>query len=192
MIIIKRSDVQEVNNHILSKEAKEFKETLDRMAKFAPEGIKVTVNIDAVQDNDDPSIIYPIQHETIIPAKYHMQFNSTRKVLFFKENDLTMLDHYLFHYLCEEFAEHHKFYINSDFWELLLKDIEEMNLSYSQNSFRNSLARLVKSKLIFKVKKGIYVLNKAYIFAGPLINRLPSIEEQFNSQTPLLLKNKKK
>lgn len=142
-------------------------------------GTIINLTIGRTSDGCDPATYYPLQSQIPIPERYHMQFESTRRILFSPENKLSNRDLYLFHFLCEKFAEHLKFYVNAEFWAQVQKDMECMGIGFAKGSVANSLSKLVKCSLILKHEKGIYSLNKILIYAGPLSSRISSIQNQF-------------
>ena len=142
----------------------------------------IDVIIDTVPNDLDSSIQYPVKYTLNIPQRYFMQFESARHVLYNPDNKLTLIDFYLFHYLCDHYSQFNQFFIAAPFWYSINQDMQRLKLTYSQQSIKNSLTKLHKAKLILKMSKGCYAINKILIFTGPLNQRVNEIQNQFINQ----------
>ncbi len=84
---------------------------------------------------------------------------SLKDKLFLKENNFKIMELYFCFFLKETFPDSRKFFVNSDFWDLLQKDLDKLKLPYKINSFKNSLVRLKKCNIVNRLGRGMYELN---------------------------------
>ncbi len=184
-VVVDNSLLPEVVNH-QSKKSDQMTRFIDKMNKISStkktqSGKKLSVIIDLVPDKDDPSIVYPIRKDMTLPSSFFMQFDNTRFILHHPSNKLTMIDFYLFNYLCDHYAEFKQFFIGKPFWDDIEADMQSLELNYTQKSLQNSLAKLHKATLILKMAKSCYSINKILIFKGSLETMPNQIKDQYQN-----------
>lgn len=178
--LVNDDHMPEVKKHILSSNAQQMADFITDLNEKNKSGRELSIIIDTVQDNDYDDIKYPIHKSALISSKYHMHFQNTRKILYDPKNKLTYLDIYVFHYLCEMFADYKRFYVNQVFWEDIKNDMEGIGVNFNINSIHNSLSRLKKATIILSIGKGCYTLNKILVFSGDLNTREEAIKNDFS------------